>query len=241
MLAHFLPFLAGHLEGGGTVIEVGAKCGDTVAAMAAQNPQLHPLCVEPADQILRYLKTNINGMHQVAPGLQIETETVAAKVGKVITQAGPAGCHGSKHAVSSTRGPRTTTLDPVVVTGARSPLRLLKSDVDGFDYEIVRSAAGLICRDHSLIFFERQFFDEAQISSFEDLMTRPSDADLAHGTVFDNSGNVMLAGSQPSQMRQPMTYNWRQQQKRATRTTCFFDILAAASSNNASVDRVLDA
>ena len=236
---HFLPFLAGQLEGGTTVIDVGANCGDTVAAMAAKNPHLHYLCIEPDEQFLRYLKSNVAAMQQVAPRLQIET--VAAMVGKDISQASLAGSNGSKHAVPGAGGITTTTLDTIFAAGQRAPVRLLKSDVDGFDYDVVNSAADLIRRDRPLIYYECQFFDEPQRSGFEDLMASLSDAGYTHWTVFDNFGEVMLTGSEPAQVRQLMAYSWRQQQKRATRTIYYYDILAAVPADAAFVDQVLAA
>jgi len=235
----FLPFLAAQLEGESTVIDVGANCGDTVAAMAAQNPRLHYLCIEPDERFRRYLKSNIAAMQQVASGLRIET--VDAMIGKDITQASLTGTNGSKHAVPGSGGITTTTLDDIVAAGQRPPVRLLKSDVDGFDYDVVNSAAGLIRHDRPLVYYECQFFDEAQRSGFEELITRLFDADYTHWTVFDNFGEIMLAGTRPAQVRQLMAYSWRQQQKRATRTIYYFDILAAVPADAPFVDQILAA
>jgi FkbM family methyltransferase len=235
----FLPFLAGKLAGGSTVIDVGANCGDTVAAMAAQNPQLHYLCIEPEARFLRYLQANIAAMQQVEPGLHIEA--VAAMVGKAITQASLAGRNGSKHAVPGTGEITTTTLDEIVQAASRPPVRLLKSDVDGYDYDVIHSALALIRRDRPLVYYECQFSDEPQRNGFEGLMADLAEAGYTHWTVFDNFGEVMLAGTQPAQIRQLMNYAWRQNHKRATRTIYYYDILAAVASDAAIVDSVLEA
>ena len=233
----FLPVLAAHLQAGSTVIDVGANCGDTVAAMAAQNPNLHYLCVEPEEEFQRYLKTNIALMQTVAPDLRIEP--VMAMVGKEITTAGLAGSGGTKHAVPGAGALATTTLDEIVSRGDRPPIRLLKSDVDGFDYDVINSASELIRRDRPLLFYECQYFDEAQRTGFERLMVSLGEAVYTRWTVFDNFGEVMLSDTSPVQIGQLMAHAWRQNQKRATRTVYYFDILAAGPADAPLVDRVL--
>lgn len=233
----FLPFLAGRLPAGGTVVDVGANCGDTVVAMAAQNRHLHYLCIEPEAVFQRYLQDNVGVMRQRAPGLQVET--VAAMVGKEITQAKLAGENGSKHAVLGTGGMVTTTLDAIFESGQRPPVRLLKSDVDGFDYDVVRSAEGLIARYRPLVFYECQFLDDAQRSGFDGLIADLSQLGYSHWTVFDNFGEVMLCGAEPTHVRQLMEYRWRQQHKGATRTVYYYDVLAAVGADAPFIERVL--
>lgn len=233
----FLPFLAGSLPAGCTVIDVGANCGDTVVAMAAQNRQLHYLCIEPAAVFQHYLQNNVAVMRQMAPGMQIET--VAAMVGKEITQAKLAGENGSKHAVLGAGGMATTTLDVIFESGLRPPVRLLKSDVDGFDYDVVRSAEGLIARYRPLIFYECQFFDDAQRNGFDGLITDLTQWGYSHWTVFDNFGEAMLCGAEATHVRQLMDYSWRQQHGGATRTVYYYDVLAAVGADAPFIERVL--
>jgi FkbM family methyltransferase len=236
---HFLPLLAGQFQGDFTVIDVGANCGDTVAAMAAQNPLLHYLCIEPEDLFLRYLHANIARMQRLEPDLHIEA--LAAMVGKDITQASLAGANGSKHAVPGAGGLKTTTLDEIVLSAERPPVRLLKSDVDGFDYDVVNSASELIRRDRPLVYYECHFGNEVQRMGFERLMCSLLEAGYTRWTVFDNFGEVMLSDTSPAQIEQLMAYVQRQNQKLAQRTIYYFDILAAATADGAFVDRVLGA
>jgi FkbM family methyltransferase len=233
----FLPFLAGRLQGNGTVIDVGANCGDTVAAMAAENPLLHYLCIEPERQFLRYLKANIALMQQAVPCLRIEA--LEAMVGRDITQASLAGVNGSKHAVPGAVGLKTTTLDAIVRNAERPTVRLLKSDVDGFDYDVVNSASDLLRRDGPLVYYECHFFDEDQRQGFETLMRSLVDAGYMRWAVFDNFGEILLSDTSPAQIEQLMLYVQRQNQKRAQRTIYYFDILAAGTADAAFIDRVL--
>ncbi len=233
----FLPLLAGHLQAGSTVIDIGANCGDTVAAMAAQNPHLYYLCVEPDEVFHRYLQSNITLMQTVAPDLRIEA--VMAMVGKEVTNAGLAGSGGTKHALPGAGALAATSLDEISLTGDRPPVRLLKSDVDGFDYDVINSASELIRRDRPLLFYECQFFDETQRTGFENLMASLGEAGYMRWTLFDNFGEVMLSDTSPAQIKQLMAYAWRQNQKRATRTVYYYDVLAAVPADAALVDRVL--
>ena len=235
----FLPVLAGHLQAGSTVIDIGANCGDSVAAMAAQNPHLNYLCVEPDEVFHRYLQDNIARMREVEPGLRIET--IKAMVGKDVTHASLAGSGGSRHAVPGAGALAATTLDEMASKGDRPPIRLLKSDVDGYDYDVINSASALIRRDLPLLFYECQYGEPAQRAGFESLLRSLGETGYTRWTVFDNFGEVMLSDTSPSQIEQLMDYVWLQNQKRATRTVYYYDILAAGPADAALVDRVLAA
>jgi hypothetical protein len=162
-----------------------------------------------------------------------------AMVGKEVTNARLAGSGGTKHAVPGAGAPPTTTLDEIASKRKWQRVRLLKSDVDGFDYDVINSAAELIRRDGPLLFFECQYFDDVQRSGFERLLRSLGDAGYTRWTVFDNFGEVMLADTFPAQITQLMSYAWRQNQNRATRTVYYYDILAAGPADASLVDRVL--
>ena len=81
-----------------------------------------------------------------------------------MTQAYLSGTGGTKHAVIGNAAGRSSgandamtsrTLDDVV-TGAnlQNKVRLCKSDVDGFDFDVIDSADATLERDAPILFFE---------------------------------------------------------------------------------------
>src|SRR5215203_6027449 len=50
----FLPMLVSRLPDTAQIIDVGANCGDTVAAMYAANPRLRYLAIEPDPAFFKY-------------------------------------------------------------------------------------------------------------------------------------------------------------------------------------------
>src|SRR5690242_13782082 len=68
----FLSVLAKHLEPQGTVVDVGANVGDTLAAIASASPGLHFLAIEPDPVYSSLLRENVTRMRAVEPNLSIE-------------------------------------------------------------------------------------------------------------------------------------------------------------------------
>jgi FkbM family methyltransferase len=229
----FLPHLAAYIPATAAVIDVGANCGDTVAAMVGGNARLHYLCIEPDETFYRYLRGNLERLAAARPGIRIDT--VRALVGKQVQSASLEGEGGTKHARPGPGGEIATTVDRIVEGRLLPPVWLLKSDVDGFD-----SAMGVIARDHPVLFFECQPLTEQQKSGFASLLPCLGQAGYTHWSVFDNFGELMLRDVEPLQIEQLMEYVWRQHQGQATRTIYYCDILASTERDAPRVAEALD-
>jgi FkbM family methyltransferase len=235
----FLPHLAGHLERGAGVVDVGANCGDTLAMMAARNPGLRYLCIEPDPAFEAYLQRNLQALRSAWPELQVQV--ARALVGLEVTNAALEGSGGTKHARPGETGIATTTLDALVAQHRFAPVRLLKSDVDGFDYDVLASAAEVLQRDAPLLYFECHFTDAAQRRGYERLVPALAARGYRHWTVFDNFGEVMLASAHAEQMPDLFEYVDRQHRGRSTRTVHYYDVLAATERDAAFAARAVQA
>ncbi len=220
----FLPHIAKYIPNGSTVIDVGANCGDTVVAMAQINPTLNYLCVEPDHTFLAYFHRNLARLRELTPSINVDA--VQAIVGKAIYAASLSGDRGTKHAELDEHGQRTTLLDDIYKMASRPPVSLLKSDVDGYDFDVIDSGASLIQAQQPALFFECQYFNLAQLQGFQATIERLVFEGYSHWTVFDNFGEVVIRDASQSTINQLLEYVWQQNQGRSTRTIYYFDLLA---------------
>ncbi len=233
----FLPHLASHLPAASAVIDVGANCGDTVAAMASRNAALGYLCIEPDPVFHAYLLRNAQRLRSALPGLRLQA--LQAMVGKAVVSASLEGGGGSRHAKPGENGHRTATLDDLLAPLDMAPVALLKSDVDGFDFDVLRSAPLLLERQRPLLFFECQIDDEAQRQGFQELLPWLQAVGYTRWAAFDNFGEVMLANTEPGQIAQLLDYIWQQTRQRSTRTVYYLDLLAGGADAAPCIDAAL--
>jgi FkbM family methyltransferase len=239
--------LAKHLRGDDTVIDIGANCGDTVAAMLDQQPSLGFLCVEPDDCFYGYLKRNSDNISSVYK----KNNLYLAKnlVGKSVKSASLVGSGGTKRSVTNDMDSNvgsdafvSSTLDELVAIhlSCSSHVRLIKSDVDGFDYDVIDSAVDTIKNFTPLIYFECLCYTVSQKMGFENTIERLSGLGYINWIVFDNFGEVVLRCSDYSIVCQMINYIWRQNLERSTRTIYYIDVLAYVDGDSQLVDEVVD-
>jgi FkbM family methyltransferase len=239
----FLPELSRRLQAGGWVVDVGANCADTVAALAEHDPGLHYLCIEADDLFFKYLERNVAAMR--AARSSIDITAVQAFVGRSVSGVALSGGAGSRHA-SAPDQPRNgerihqaRSLDDLIEAVGAAPVKLIKSDVDGFDYDVLDSATRTICRDRPLLYFECQHGSEAQMTSYVHTIDALSNVGYVDWTVFDNFGGLLLRTDRASDVRQLMSYVQRQNSGKASRTIYYWDILAAGDADSELVAETL--
>lgn len=237
----FLPHLAKYIEPGTTVFDVGANCGDTLAAMYAANPALSYICVEPDDEFFDLLSTNTARIRNSHADASIAL--VKCLAGRSVTGATLVGEGGTKHAVmtgETSSGLSAQALDTIAQQYAASTVRLIKSDVDGFDYDVLDSAEAVISAESPILFFECQADLPAQQAAYEQTISRLRNAGYLHWVAFDNYGAIVLRTSDISLVSQLFDYVQQQNAGRATRTIRYYDLLAYTEKDTELLDRVLN-
>jgi FkbM family methyltransferase len=228
----FLPHLAIWLADGDRIIDVGANCGDTLAAMYSARPTLRFVCIEPDKGFDTYLRRNIKRL----PG--VDAIVVNAMVGQAISGAALIGSGGTaKQVISSGGGRASQTLDELLQDVA-APVRLLKTDVDGFDYDVLDSASNIIARDAPLLFFECYLDHDFQRLGYRATIAALAAKGYTDWSIFDNFGALMAHGGSELVL-DILDYVWLQNAGATTRTIFYIDILAATASDKALVSTVL--
>ena len=247
----FLPHIAKYLEAGDIVIDVGANCGDTLAAMSSANPALSFVCVEPDPAFFSFLDRNARRITAALPATSVRT--VQSLVGTKPAASVLHGEGGTKTArtLDPAGGPATTggvvhrsvRLDEIV--GAQRDLlpkkiRLLKSDVDGYDYDVIASAGPLLDNERLIIFFECYAEDDEQRAGYLDLFDRLDARGYHHFSFFDNFGNFLQHATTMAAARGQLRDAWRGPAPGATRTTYYLDVLACRDADIALIERAVE-
>lgn len=238
----FLPHLASHLDHGSTVIDVGANCGDTLAGMYAANPSLQFVAVEPNDIFFALLEKNVATLSAGKGDLRVDL--VKSLVGKQLTGATMVGSGGTAKAVVDDDHHHQThqsrTMDDILSTLGIDEVRLLKSDVDGFDYDVIESARETMRRSRPLVFFETQIDHDFQRQGFSQVFGTLEELGYSYWLLFDNFGSLCVRTGDSDVARQLVDYPWRNRCAVTRRTVNYFDVLAATDADRPFVDAVAD-
>jgi hypothetical protein len=153
--------------------------------------------------------SNINIISQFDDRLKVIA--IKSLIGKDITNVQLDGTGGSKHAILDVGGQIISKpLDLVIGETPHTRVCLLKTDVDGFDYDVLNSASSTIKKHKPIIFFELQYSEVAQKNGFRETLESLFRRGYNDFTVFDNFGELMFRSNQIREIIQLMEYIWRQ-------------------------------
>lgn len=111
-------------------------------------------------------------------------------------------------------------------------VELLKSDVDGFDYDVLDSAAKLIAEHLPILFFECHFGDLYQKEGYRKTIAGLQGGGYCAWVVFDNYGDVVLRTGEVDILFQLFDYVDRQNAGLTSRTIRYFDVMAGTARHD---------
>lgn len=234
----FLPVLVEALVDGGLVVDVGANVGDTLASMVERNPSLEYLCIEADDDFFQCLERNIKKINAHNKNTSIRAHKKL--IGKSISGVSLAGDGGSKHAIiNSINGIKSISLDELLCEDEKMHLRLLKSDVDGFDYDVLDSAGSALVNNFPILYFECQLDDGCQKDGYRKTIESLRSMGYSNWVVFDNFGLEIMRTKEISIVHQLLEYLWSQNMEISTRTLFYYDLMAYHENDSKLVDGAL--
>ena len=235
----FLSHLVKYLDEGAVVIDVGANVGDTVAAMVAANNKLRYVCIEADDDFFDYLIRNETVLMHDNPGVVIDS--YKCLIGLSVTGVTLQGVGGTKHAERSedTEALKSKTLDELIGEIDCAPISLIKSDVDGYDYDVIDSAEQSISKNNCLLFFECQYDNEEQFDGYKNCLDRIGTLGYDRFAIFDNFGGLIASSVAKEVVFELMNYVRGQNDGDSLRTINYFDILAYTRTHDPLVSSVL--
>jgi FkbM family methyltransferase len=180
----FLPVLANRLPARSTVIDVGANIGDSCKSMYISNSSLNFLCVEPDTKFFKYLKFNTRKIPKQNLFLHKVLVTESSGAFKLVGKGGTKSMQ-----VTDQSSIKTSTLDSLCSkTGFGSQISLIKSDVDGFDFDVLLSGRSVILENKPLVFAEFSFLDSNSLGKYLNLVNFLISSKYTCSYIFRNTG-----------------------------------------------------
>jgi len=180
----FLPTLANRLPKNSIVIDVGANIGDSCKSMYGSNSSLSFVCVEPDTKFFKYLKFNTRKIPKGNLSLYILIVTESSGSFKLV---GKGGTKSMK--VSNQSSIKTATLDSLCADlDVNLQIGLIKSDVDGFDFDVLLSGRSVISEKQPLVFAEFSFIDSSSLGKYLNIVNFLISANYISAYIFKNTG-----------------------------------------------------
>lgn len=237
----FLSELVVHLPSNSVVVDIGANVGDSLAGMAGKNHHLDYVCVEADRKFYKELTCNIELLKIQRPELKVQA--VRELVGRDLTSVALDGRYGTKHALPG-KGKLDAKPLAKILEGLgieKSRLGLIKSDVDGFDWDVLRSAFDVLSPSSPMLFFECQFDSQEQFKNYEDLFRELFALQYSHFSFFDNYGNFVLHTESLRTVNHLLCYLRRMRLGRLTKTVGYFDVLVYREGRAKTVEEIVSA
>jgi len=241
----FLPFIVKRLEVGSSILDIGANCGDTLAAIVPAGPRLRYCAVEPSDNYYKYLEQNIETIRKAFPlvtlsyskslignsdGLYtlIEKDGTATAV-KVQKQAGVAE-------KNSKTLDKTSLTQLVKAQDSQFRLRLLKTDTDGMDWDVINSGLEVIKDAHPILFFECDPQNAEAFLAYQSSLEKLNNLGYHNFYIFDNYGEYVCCLNKVSTLVDFIRYCYAQ----THRTIHYIDVVACVAADAALVESAIN-
>lgn len=232
----FLPKLVESFRPGSYVVDVGANVGDTLAGMVGGNPKLKYISIEANSYFFSELQTNVSLIKKSFP--EVEVEILKNIIGADVQNVSMVSTSSTASVVSGGEL-RSVKLSSVLEQFQTvETVRLIKSDVDGFDFDVIKSV-GKVLSHTPLLFFECQYTNHMQYQGFRDIFEVLSDNGYTHYAIFDNLGQFLCMTQELTVIEGLLAYIASQNFADAKRTIFYWDVLAFNHKDKALVDDVL--
>ena len=209
----FMSSLGTVLDAGDAVVVAGAGFGTPLAALADARSGLHFLAIERDAARFAYLRTNATGLP--AAGVQL----LQAELGT----------------------PALPGVDGVLRDAGLDGIRLLVSTIGAQGPGILAGASGLCTHVTPMLYLSCQVGGDAQgADEWRQRLRALWSCGYAGFWLFDNFGNPICEATQPRVLDQMLDYLHRQNQRRASRTLYYFDLLAFSDRDAARAQRAVE-
>jgi len=241
----FLPFIVKRLEVGSSVLDIGANCGDTLAAIVPAGPRLRYCAVEPSDNYYKYLEQNIETIRKAFPLVSLSyTKSLIGNSDGLYTLIEKDGTATAVKVQKQDDGSEknSKSLDKTSLTqlvkSQDSPfrLRLLKTDTDGMDWDVINSGLEIFQEAQPIIFFECDPQNTEAFLAYQSTFEKLNNLGYNHFYIFDNYGEYVCSLNKVSPLVDFMRYCYAQDQ----RTIHYIDVVACVAADAALVESAIN-
>ena len=130
----FLPTVIGKIKENEVIIDIGANIGDTLFRLLNINTRPYYYCIEADNFFFEYLQKNKKSLD-----VNIQNKIILIKtlVGDQLNGNLSETTTGTKSLIESDLGIKSKKLDDIIMEYKIKNIKLIKVDVDGFDYNIL--------------------------------------------------------------------------------------------------------
>lgn len=185
----FLPTVIGKIKENDVIIDIGANIGDTLFRLLNINTKPYYYCIEADNFFFEYLQKNKKSLD-----INIQNKIILIKtlVGDQLKGNLSETTTGTKSLIESDLGIQSKKLDDIIIEYKIKNIKLIKVDVDGFDYNILFSAINELKINKPDIFFEYMPLDELGKKNYLRLIEKLNEIGYSNWTMLDNYGSVIF-------------------------------------------------
>lgn len=185
----FLKKIIGKIKENEAIIDIGANIGDTLFRLISINSKPYYYCIEADNFFFEYLKKNKKSLD-----INIQNKIILIKtlVGDQLKGNLSETTTGTKSLIESDSGIKSKKLDDIILDYKIKNIKLIKVDVDGFDYNILFSAINELKNNKPDIFFEYMPLDESGKKKYLRLIEKLNEIGYSNWTMLDNYGSVIF-------------------------------------------------
>ena len=184
----FIVKLSKRLSKSDTIIDIGANVGDTLFQILSKKSRFNYFCIEGDIFFFSYLKKNISNLPVFQQKKIIAIKEIVGKnlVGNLV------GEGGTKSFEFDNLGKKSKTLDEIVFFNKIQNIRIIKVDVDGYDYNVINSGLKIIQKFKPIIFFEIMIIDRFSVKNYKKTINTLNKIGYKSWTILDNYGNKIF-------------------------------------------------
>ena len=185
----FLPTIIGKIKENEVIIDIGANIGDTLFRLLNTNTRPYYYCIEADNLFFEYLQKNKKSLD-----INIQNKIILIKtlVGDNLKGNLSETTTGTKSLIESDLGIKSKKLDDIIMEYKIKNIKLIKVDVDGFDYNILFSAINELKNNKPDIFFEYMPLNELGKKNYLKLIEKLNEIGYSNWTILDNYGSVIF-------------------------------------------------
>tara|TARA_B100001175_G_C19363774_1_gene568387 strand:- start:95 stop:931 length:837 start_codon:yes stop_codon:yes gene_type:complete len=185
----FLPKVIGEIKENEVIIDIGANIGDTLFRLLNINTKPYYYCIEGDNFFFKYLQKNKKSLDI---NIQNKIILIKAFVGDQLKGNLSGTSIGTKSLIESELGTKSKKLDDIILDYKIKNIKLIKVDVDGYDYNILFSAINELTNNKPDIFFEYLSLNELGKKNYLILIKKLSEIGYSNWTMLDNYGSIIF-------------------------------------------------
>jgi FkbM family methyltransferase len=182
------------------IAEVGSNIGASLAQMITVRPEARYVCFEPAERFRSVLVRNVGENHW--ENVTVEESLVGSRAESVrlftnTSTASVAKRHYGEHVFLDASMRDVVTLDDYFSDAER--LDLIKTDTDGFDFDVLLGALAVLSRFAPVLYFEFAPFLARNVGrEGSDILASLGNLGYRRFLVFAQAGDLLLLTDDPA-------------------------------------------